>query len=40
LEEVDMDSDKLKKLLAGISIAALMAGVMLNVGCGKSGTSG
>jgi len=35
-----MDSDKLKKMLAGISIATLMAAVSVTTGCDKSGSSG
>jgi len=36
-----MDSDKLRKVLAGISIVSLMAGASVIAGCGeKSGTSG
>jgi radical SAM modification target selenobiotic family peptide len=32
-----MDSEKLKKMLAGISITALIAGATVTTGCGKSG---
>ncbi len=32
-----MDSEKLKKVLAGISIMVLIAGTAVTVGCGKPG---
>jgi len=37
-EEVDMDKKELKKLLAGLSIASLIAGASLTMaGCAKTG---
>jgi radical SAM modification target selenobiotic family peptide len=39
VKEVPMDSDKLKKMLAGISIASLIAGVSIVVSCDGNGKS-
>lgn len=39
LKEVSMDSDKLKKMLAGISIASLIAGISVVTSCEGDGKS-